>query len=204
MVQLATGMMEIVQPEAQAKNITFTHYASEEPLLMDVDRQHMERVILNLISNAVKYTPSGGSIHVDMTRDDQEILLKVVDTGYGIPVDELPFIFERFRRVEQLKDKAVGTGLGLAITKALVENMAVKSWSKCRRQRQHLCCSSATTVILVAQPDPHKVDTRRYCLQQHLSPKRAVASMHLPPLVHPSFHSFPAPSPKFNLALHRT
>jgi signal transduction histidine kinase len=121
MVQLATGMMEIVQPEAQAKNITFTHYASEEPLLMDVDRQHMERVILNLISNAVKYTPSGGSIHVDMTRDDQEILLKVVDTGYGIPVDELPFIFERFRRVEQLKDKAVGTGLGLAITKALVE-----------------------------------------------------------------------------------
>ena len=81
----------------------------------------MERVILNLISNAVKYTPSGGSIHVDMTRDDQEILLKVVDTGYGIPVDELPFIFERFRRVEQLKDKAVGTGLGLAITKALVE-----------------------------------------------------------------------------------
>lgn len=120
-VQLATGMMEIVQLEAQAKHITLTHYASETPLSIDVDRQQIERVLLNLISNAVKYTPSGGSIHVDLTRVENSIQIKVIDTGYGIPAEELPFIFERFRRVEQLKDKAVGTGLGLAITKALVE-----------------------------------------------------------------------------------
>lgn len=121
LIQLALGMLEIVHLEAQAKNITLSHYASEEPLWVEVDRQHMERVLLNLISNAVKYTPTGGSIHVDLTHNDGYALVKVIDTGYGIPADELPFIFERFRRVEQLKDKAVGTGLGLAITKALVE-----------------------------------------------------------------------------------
>lgn len=121
LIQLALGMLEIVHLEAQAKNITLSHYASEEPLWVDVDRQHMERVLLNLISNAVKYTPTGGSIHVDMTHNDENVFIKVIDTGYGIPADELPYIFERFRRVEQLKDKAVGTGLGLAITKALVE-----------------------------------------------------------------------------------
>ncbi len=121
LMQLIIGVTEIIQPEVQAKNIKLTYHTSEDPMWFDVDRQQMERVLLNLASNAVKYTPTNGTIHIETKRDGADVVVEVVDTGYGIPAEELPFIFERFRRVEQLKDKAIGTGLGLAITKALVE-----------------------------------------------------------------------------------
>jgi signal transduction histidine kinase len=69
----------------------------------------------------MQYTNSGGSVQVSTTVINKVVVVAVADTGYGIPAEELPYIFERFRRVKQLEDKASGTGLGLAITKALIE-----------------------------------------------------------------------------------
>jgi signal transduction histidine kinase len=76
---------------------------------------------MNLVSNAIKYTREDGLISVATEGKEAEAIVRVSDTGYGIPADELPYIFNRYRRVKGHRHLAVGTGLGLAIVKSLVE-----------------------------------------------------------------------------------
>lgn len=119
--KLADGVLEIVQAEANAKRISLRHELAEEMPTVMMDRLQMERVLLNLLSNAVKYSPLDAAVVMKTSANSRYVRVDLVDTGYGIPASEIPYIFERFRRVKQLKDRATGTGLGLAITKALVE-----------------------------------------------------------------------------------
>jgi signal transduction histidine kinase len=84
------------------------------------DKGQLSRVIQNLISNAVKYTPSGGQVIVKACPEETEISVEVVDTGYGIPEEDLPRIFDSFHRVEGHRGLAGGTGLGLAIVKNII------------------------------------------------------------------------------------
>ena len=114
-------MIEIMQPEASRKKITLSYKPQEEKLELELDRLQMERILYNLISNAIKYTQLGGKICVESSTQNSNFVMHITDTGYGIPQDEVPHIFERYKRVQILEDKATGTGLGLAITKALVE-----------------------------------------------------------------------------------
>ncbi len=86
------------------------------------DRDRMEQVVTNIISNAIKYTPEGGSVFVTCGAKFTEAYIKVKDTGIGIPEKDLPRIFERFYRVDKARSReSGGTGLGLAIAKELVE-----------------------------------------------------------------------------------
>jgi len=124
LAQLVVDVVGILHAEALEKNISVQYQLDIQPLVIIADRQQMERVLMNLVANAVKYTPSGGAVAVQACIEDNYALIHVKDSGYGIPAAELPYIFDRFQRVEQLKDKATGTGLGLAITKALVEGHA--------------------------------------------------------------------------------
>jgi signal transduction histidine kinase len=110
-----------VQTDADARTIRLTWTVAARPLTIYADRKQIERLILNLLSNAVKYTPSGGAVEATLDRAGDQVMLIVRDTGYGIPEGELPYIFERFRRVGQLREKASGSGLGLAICKAIVD-----------------------------------------------------------------------------------
>jgi signal transduction histidine kinase len=81
----------------------------------------LKRVFLNLIGNAVKYTPEGGHVHVRIKRHNKEAVVEVVDTGVGIPERDLPHLFEEFFRARNVKEAGiVGTGLGLSIVKDLV------------------------------------------------------------------------------------
>lgn len=121
LAQLLRQAVELMQNEAADKNVVVTSKITPEHLPIYADCNQLERIIMNLLSNAVKYTPQGGEIQVMMAPEGNWVAMYFVDTGYGIPEHELPYIFERFRRVEEHMEKATGSGLGLAITKALVE-----------------------------------------------------------------------------------
>ena len=84
------------------------------------DKEKIERVLVNLIHNAIKFTPPGGRIVVSVTSETDRIFFCVADTGIGIPSNDLPRIFERFYKVDKARTSG-GTGLGLAIAKQIVE-----------------------------------------------------------------------------------
>ncbi len=90
------------------------------------DREKVETVLYNLLSNAFKFTPANGSIHVELARSTTEpastqwVSLAVVDSGRGIPAEKLAHLFDRYYQVEEA-DQQTGSGLGLALTKGLVE-----------------------------------------------------------------------------------
>ena len=121
LVPIVEYLVEAVAAQAEHKDIGLRFRREVNALTMRADRQQIERVVTNLLSNSIKYTPPEGQVVVTVQAEDGHALLQVKDTGYGIPADELPHIFEPYWRVGKHEDKASGTGLGLAITKALVE-----------------------------------------------------------------------------------
>jgi signal transduction histidine kinase len=96
----------------------------QESATIRADRDQLDQILNNLVSNAVKYSPQGCEIHVSAQEEGRMIRVSVRDTGAGIAADQLPFVFERFRRVQDRMSRNVsGSGLGLYITRMLVEGM---------------------------------------------------------------------------------
>ena len=94
-----------------------------------VDAKRVEQVLRNLLDNAIKYSPEGGTIAVQAYRDDVKIMLAVSDEGIGIPAEEWERIFERFHRVEnEITRRMRGAGLGLAVCKGIVEAHGGRIW----------------------------------------------------------------------------
>jgi len=118
---LAVLVNENLTAQAAEKDILLQYDPDPSSVMIFGDREKIKRVLTNLVSNAIKYTESGGTIVVSCEAQEPYAVINVVDTGYGIPAEELPHIFERFRRVKGHRHIAVGTGLGLAIVKSLVE-----------------------------------------------------------------------------------
>lgn len=118
---LAQTVAETISAQAMEKSITLNFEEVPSPIVVEADMNKIKRVITNLISNAVKYTPDGGNVWVVTGVDGRYAVVSVKDNGYGIPEDELPFIFDRYSRVKGHRSLAVGTGLGLAVVKSLVE-----------------------------------------------------------------------------------
>ena len=113
---------EVVRPAAEAKGVRLVVDLEPEIGANVVDPERLQQVIWNLLSNAVRYTPRGGRVTVTGERDGSVILLRVQDTGSGIPVAHLPYIFDRFRQVDSSTTRSHGgLGLGLAIVRHLVE-----------------------------------------------------------------------------------
>jgi signal transduction histidine kinase len=91
---------------------------------LSIDRARVEQVVLILVDNAVKYSPPGGSITLSTSAASDHACIEVADRGFGIPEDELPYVFDRFYRADRLKPrvrKVDGAGLGLSIAKTIVE-----------------------------------------------------------------------------------
>jgi signal transduction histidine kinase len=115
-------MVEHVRPLAQERGLTLQFSTGDEPLMVLGDARRLKQLILNLLDNAIKYSPPGGQIQVQVARQDSFAAVDVADSGYGIPAEDLPHIFDRFyRRRQKLDDQAAGFGLGLAICKWIVE-----------------------------------------------------------------------------------
>ncbi len=108
--------------QAKAKNIRFSYEHDTNELPVWVDRGNFDKIIVNILSNAFKYTPAGGEIHIRLTHNSEQVFIAVKDTGEGIPDDKLPHIFERFyQSPSSINDRNVGTGIGLDLTRSLVE-----------------------------------------------------------------------------------
>ena len=85
------------------------------------DSLKLQQVFYNVIDNAIKYTPRGGEVRVELARAGKRAVVRVEDTGIGIPADDLPHIFDRFYRVDKARSRETGgTGLGLSIVRQIV------------------------------------------------------------------------------------
>lgn len=118
---LAEYVVALLLPQAEQKQIKLTTQFTRQQIRLHADRLQIERVLTNLVSNAIKYSDEAGVVTVAVQQTDENVSVIVEDNGYGIPAEELPYIFDRYRRVDKHRKVAVGTGLGLAIAKAIAE-----------------------------------------------------------------------------------
>ncbi len=112
-----------MKPKYESKKLKIRIEIDKDLPNIDADRNKFIQILMNLLSNAVSYTPEGGQITVSANRRDQKAVLSILDTGIGISKEDMPFIFERFYRVDKSRSrKTGGTGVGLTIVKDLVES----------------------------------------------------------------------------------
>jgi len=122
---LAKQVLDVAAPQARLKNIELIERMAPVYYQVEADQDMIYQAILNLVSNALKYTPSGGTVTVSVTVDERRgvAICDVTDTGRGIPPDDLPHIFDKFYRVRANNSMAKGTGLGLTLTKHIIETV---------------------------------------------------------------------------------
>lgn len=117
---IVSDAVEAAADRAKRGTIELTARLSAAPIRGDSDR--LRQVVDNLLGNAIKYTPAGGAVSVEVRADDQDAVLRISDTGIGIPADQIDQVFETYYRASTAAKAGIaGTGLGLAITKSIVE-----------------------------------------------------------------------------------
>jgi two-component system phosphate regulon sensor histidine kinase PhoR len=115
-------MLVMMKNMAEGKGVAFSLDIGEDIPLLWADRDRLSQILINLLDNAVKATEAGGNISVWAKREDNELVIKVADTGIGIPPEDIPKLGERFYRVDKARSRKLGgTGLGLSIVKHLME-----------------------------------------------------------------------------------
>lgn len=113
---------DVVAPSWSTRRLAVVLDLPPDPVPFVGDAEMLERVVVNLLGNAVKFTPEDGRIGLVLRRDDEAATIEVTDTGIGIPADEQELLFTRFFRSSNAQERAIpGSGLGLSITRAIVE-----------------------------------------------------------------------------------
>ncbi|MCI0708736.1 MAG: ATP-binding protein [Chloroflexi bacterium] len=111
-----------LSPQFDDKGVHLKTDLPPETLMINADHDRMHQVMLNILGNALQYTPSGGRVQISVSHNRDRASIHIIDTGTGIPAEHLPHIFERFYRVDQSRTRATGgTGVGLTIARHLVE-----------------------------------------------------------------------------------
>ena len=122
MVGFINEEYELFKQQALAKNIDFKYQHDSEELPVWIDRNNFDKVIINILSNAFKFTPTAGHILLSLTHTDHHAYISIKDSGIGIPKDKLETIFQRFyQSPSDPNDRNIGTGIGLDLTRSLVE-----------------------------------------------------------------------------------
>ncbi|MCM3116663.1 ATP-binding protein [Neobacillus sp. MER 74] len=130
--ELLKEVITILSGKAQAKNIRVSLLCKQDQVMIQGDLDRLKQVFINLIANAMNYTPPEGNVEIILLEHGEKVRVHVKDTGIGISKEEIPRIFERFYRVDRARSRnSGGTGLGLAIVKHLIEahhgNISVRS-----------------------------------------------------------------------------
>lgn len=117
---LIQNVLKHLKPIADQKHMSLSFEADEKIQIL-VDQGKMQQCLINIINNAIKYTPEGGSVFIHLGLEKNEVVISVRDTGIGIPEDDIPKIFDRFYRVDRARARTTGgSGLGLSIVKQIV------------------------------------------------------------------------------------
>lgn len=120
--EFTKNSLDAFVPQAQSKSINLNLDCLDDDLTVVLDPRQMGRVLQNLLSNAIKYTPEGGNVELKAGYEDNTVVIRIIDNGFGIPPDDVPRLFEKFYRVNTDKHQTQeGTGLGLSIAKSIVE-----------------------------------------------------------------------------------
>jgi signal transduction histidine kinase len=123
-LDVISDLAPLVEPQATAKKIELSLLPPQESLRVSADRQRLQQILVNLVGNAIKFTPELGTIRVGARAVDEKVVIQVQDTGVGIPADRLQSIFEPFVQVDAgLTRTVAGAGLGLAISRDLARAM---------------------------------------------------------------------------------
>jgi signal transduction histidine kinase len=122
LIQVVDKALAICHPEAESKGINLKAILPPDLPLIYVDQERLGQVLRNLLDNALAYTPASGNISIEAKCKNGMVEVNVRDTGIGIAPEHLPFIFERFYRVDKSRTRSTGgAGLGLAIVKQIIE-----------------------------------------------------------------------------------
>lgn len=116
--KIVYGVFEMFQEKAKKQNIAFCFKNSLEGMKFPVDKMYMETIVMNLLSNAFKFTPMGKTIEVEIFRNEENYYIRIKDTGIGISKEKQERIFERFYQID---DARKGSGIGLSLVKCLVD-----------------------------------------------------------------------------------
>ncbi len=166
------GLADQVKPLTQRKGIELTFVAPETPFILYCDLERLERVFINLLSNAAKFTPQEGHIFVTMRSVADGVEVEVKDDGPGFPADKAKQVFERFFQVDQSGTRRYGgTGIGLALAKELVELHGGRIWAESevgqgatftvflRNGAAHLKPDQLVNPVEVRRIDPNRRDS---------------------------------------------
>jgi heavy metal sensor kinase len=119
--KLITNLSTDVEVLCQEKGLSF-QLGQTQDLVIEGDEPRLRELFMNLLDNAIRYTPAPGTVSVSVRREGQMTVVAIKDTGVGIPAEDIPFIFERFYRVDKSRSRAEGgTGLGLAICRHIAQ-----------------------------------------------------------------------------------
>ena len=143
-----------IKNQDETKKYEIIRDYSITPIWVEIDTDKMTQVIDNIMNNAIKYSPDGGTITVSVRTTDVQLILSISDEGLGIPKQDLPKIFDRFYRVDKARSRAQGgTGLGLAIAKEIIKQHHGFIWAKSKYGK-----GSTFTIVLPYDNDAVRVD----------------------------------------------
>jgi signal transduction histidine kinase len=129
--ELVREVVDRLEPQFDEKGLRFTVDVAPSLPAVRADRDRAQQVLVNLLNNALRYTPAPGAVDLTVRQLHREVEFVVADTGIGIAAEHLPHVFERFYRVEKSRSRALGgSGIGLTIARALVEGMGGRIWAE--------------------------------------------------------------------------
>jgi signal transduction histidine kinase len=146
--------LQVVRAQAAEEGITLDVNIDRSIVPVQGDRNRLKQVLLNLMTNAIKYNRPGGKVILRLKQKKESLLLSIEDTGRGIPEESLPHVFDRFYRVPYQERDAPGTGLGLAIAKRIVESHGGTISVESQLER------GSTFFLRLPSDSTHRMDTK--------------------------------------------